>query len=154
MELKVEKSRVLSAANKCPQAKDVLKEMFPEAFKKINYTDIKTFEDACEITGESISEELQNMLTYDELCYKQLKIIVKAINMTDGKVWVPDWNNGNEQKWWAYFNFSGSGFSDSLSFTFYLYGVAGVGSRLCFLSKERCVYAATQFSELYKGLLK
>ena len=33
-ELKITSEKVLSAANKCPQAKEVLKEMFPEVFEE------------------------------------------------------------------------------------------------------------------------
>ena len=33
MELKIKKDRVLKAAEKCPEAKEVLKEMFPEVLE-------------------------------------------------------------------------------------------------------------------------
>jgi len=39
-ELKITPDKVLSAAKKCPQAKEVLKEMFPEVFEEDKYFDL------------------------------------------------------------------------------------------------------------------
>ncbi len=41
MELKITKEKVLSAAKKCSQAKEVLKEMFPEVFEDDKYLELK-----------------------------------------------------------------------------------------------------------------
>jgi hypothetical protein len=49
MELKITKEKVLAAAKKCSQAKDVLKEMFPEVFEEDKYLNL---------TDESISSLL------------------------------------------------------------------------------------------------
>jgi hypothetical protein len=86
--------------------------------------------------------------TPDEVAYKKLKIVIKAINQG----WVPDWTNSSQPKYWPWFNLSsGSGFSFSLSG--YRYVGTFVGSRLCFESEAKSNYAAKQFSDLYKQFL-
>lgn len=149
MELKIDKQRVLSAADKCSTVKEVLRELFPEAFKKTDFKSIKTFEDACEsldINPSDINFFAADSL--DETAYKKLKIIAKAINQG----WKPDWNNTNQQKWWPYFNLS-SGFGFSFSGFGYGRAFASVGSRLCFESEAKANYAGQQFLSIYKDFL-
>jgi len=122
-----------------------------DCFQKKDFRDIKTFEDACkelEITNESCRPIFDEEEDPDEIAYKKLKVIIKAINQG----WIPDWNNNDEKKWWPYFILSsGFGFSD----TYYDYDNPGtfVGSRLCFETKEKAVYTAEQFLDLYKEFL-
>lgn len=148
MELKIDKKRVLSAAEKYSSAKDVLKELFPDAFNKTDFRDIKTFEDACEVLELDPTELFSEIDTLDEIAYKKLKVIVKAINQG----WSPEWNNSNQRKWHPWFNLS-SGFG--FSFSGYHYGRTSTyfGSRLCFESEEKSNYAANQFIQLYEDLL-
>ena len=86
--------------------------------------------------------------TPDEIAYKKLKVVAKAINQG----WVPDWDNKNQSKWWPWFNlssgfgFSSSGYSCDLA-------DACVGSHLCFESEAKSNYAATQFIDIYKQFL-
>jgi hypothetical protein len=122
-----------------------------DCFRKKDFRDIKTFEDACteiELTQEDLLH-IKNDDSSDEVAYKKLKIVISAINQG----WIPDWNNGNEKKWWPYFNLS-SGFGFSSAF----YGCDGtdasVGSRLCFETQEKAAYAGTQFLDLYEQFLK
>lgn len=120
-----------------------------ECFKKRNFTDIKTFEDACDEVGispDSVFDSAKD--SPDEIAYKKLKVIVKAIN---GE-WVPDWANTNQRKWWPWFNLS-SGFGFSLSDFSYTDACTSVGSRLCFESEEKSDYSAKQFIQLYKEFL-
>jgi len=131
----------------------VLIETFGENyFKKRDYTDIKTFADACEECGtteEEFNERFASLgLDADTINYEKAKIVVKAINQG----WTPDWSNSNQYKYWPYFNLSsGFGFSDSV----YDFGNASttVGSRLCFETKEKCTYAAKQFIDIYEQFL-
>jgi hypothetical protein len=151
MELKIDKEK---AKKLYPKADDWFKadleEVFgTECFKKKEFTDIKTFEDACKELELDSSEVFSSSDTPDEIAYMKLKTVTRAINHG----WTPAWNNSNQRKWWPYFNLSsGFGFSD----TFYYYDNAGtsVGSRLCFESEEKARYAGTQFKELYKQFLK
>jgi hypothetical protein len=152
MELKINKEK---AKKLYPKADDwfkiELEEAFgPDSFRKKDFRDIKTFEDACtelELTQEDLLH-IRNDDEPDEVAYKKLKIIIAAINQG----WIPDWNNGDQKKWWPYFNLS-SGFGFSAAF----YDCDGtgttVGSRLCFESQEKAIYAGQQFLDLYKDFL-
>lgn len=125
---------------------EIMKETFGEKFfNKKHFTEIKSFSDAC-IDESQVFNDLDSK---DEIAYKKLKVIVKAINQG----WTPDWANTNQRKWWPWFKlfsgfvFSGSGYGyDGAS--------AGVGSRLCFESEEKSDYAAKQFIDLYEQLLQ
>ena len=121
-----------------------------ECFKKRNFSDIKTIEDACDEAGishDSIFDSAKD--SPDEIAYKKLKVVVKAINGD----WVPDWSNSNQYKYYPYFKVLPSGFGFSAS----TYGTTDsgtfVGSRLCFESREKSDYAAKQFNDLYKQFL-
>ena len=89
-------------------------------------------------------------LSEDEIAYKMLKVIAKALN----EGWTPDWSNGEWDKWHPWFNMDNS--SSAGRFSFYdadlQYSASGVGSRLCFKSEELADYAGTQFLELYREL--
>jgi len=86
--------------------------------------------------------------TTDEIAYKKLKIIAKAINQG----WTPDWNNTDQKKWYPWFRMS-SGFGFALTDYTYTHANTDVGSRLCFETKEKAEYAGKQFEEIYKQLL-
>ncbi len=149
MSLKIEKA---TAKRLYPDAPDwfkqeLTKEFGEKTFQKRKFSDIKTFEDACEELGIS-TEQFYGTETPDEQAYKKLKIIVKAINQG----WTPDWSNANQHKWWPWFNLS-SGFGFSDSFCSYGNTITYVGSRLCFESEEKSNYAAKQFIEIYKEFL-
>ena len=149
MELKIKKE---TAKRLYPDSQDWFKEVLEETFgkecfKKKSFDEIKTFEDACEELGISTAQFIGTE-TSDEVAYKKLKVIVKAINQG----WIPDWNNTNQRKWWPWFNLSsGFGFSDS---SYSCDGtITDVGSRLCFESEEKSDYTAKQFIDLYKEFL-
>lgn len=108
---------------------------------------IKTYQDAVKATG--IKVKFSPTDTKDEIAYKKLKVVAKALNQG----WVPSWDNGNEYKYYPYFDMrSGFGFSHSG------YGVwharTGVGSRLCYKTRELAEYAGKQFESIYKDFLK
>ena len=119
-----------------------------DAFRKIDYKDIKTFKDACNALDIDPDAVCNKGDTLDEAAYKKLKIIAKAINQG----WVPDWDNTNERKWFPWFSLaSGFGFDDSG----YSCGCSRtvVGSRLCFESEEKADYAGKQFTAIYEEFL-
>jgi hypothetical protein len=141
------------AKNLYPTASAEMKTKFEAAFGKdsfrtITYKDIKTFEDACEALDIDPDAVCCDVDTLDEIAYKRLKIIVKAINQG----WEPDWDNTNQRKWYPWFKLSsGFGFGDSdydCDFS-----DARVGSRLCFESEEKSSYAGKQFLSLYEEFL-
>jgi hypothetical protein len=150
--LKIEKSTAKKLyAESQDWFKTVLEETFgKDCFKKKDWRDIKTFEDACdelELTQEDLLH-IHNNDSTDEVAYKKLKIVIAAINQG----WIPNWDNDNERKWWPYFNLS-SGFSFSDTDYYYVYSHTDVGSRLCFESQEKAIYTAEQFLPLYKDFL-
>ena len=119
-----------------------------DAFRKIDYKDIKTFKDACNALDIDPDAVCNKGDTLDEAAYKKLKIIAKAINQG----WVPDWDNTNERKWFPWFSLS-SGFGFVGSY----YGCGGsaaaVGSRLCTDTNDKALYIAEQFKDLYQEYL-
>ena len=131
MSLKIEKKTAKKLYESVPDFfKEQLEAAFgKEAFQKKDFREIKTFDDACNELGLT-QEDLINIKpddTPDEVAYKKLKIVIAAINQG----WTPDWNNGDQRKWWPYFNLSsGLGFSDS-NYDFDYTG-SSVSSRLCF----------------------
>ena len=124
-------------------------EFSKQLLKEFNYKNIKSFEDACEVLEINPNDVFSKIDTKDEIAYKKLKIIIKAIN----NGWTPDWANSNQYKYytWFYVLSSGSGFSDThcnctLTITY-------VGSRLCVDSKDKALYIAEQFKDLYEDYL-
>jgi len=120
-----------------------------DAFRKIDYRDIKTFKDACkalDIDTDAISNDTD---TKDEAAYKKLKVIIQAINQG----WIPDWNDTNQKKWYPWFRLS-SGFGFDGSYCTCGISLADVGSRLCFESEAKANYAGKQFTTIYEGFLK
>src|SRR5688500_12280197 len=100
-------------------------------------TDLKTFEDACQVEGispESVTvpttiQENSNAL----LALAKLFIIVRAANRlsNNGEVWKADWNNTNEYKYFAWFYMGGSSGFRCVDCDVWL-STSVVGSRLCF----------------------
>ncbi len=115
---------------------------------------IKTFEDACKAVGISVEEfeaaATASGLELDELNYRKLKIITKALN----EGWEPDWSNFDECKYYPWFRMgvvSGSGSGFSAYVYDYAYSHSSVGSRLVFKSRDLAKYAGQQFEDIYKG---
>lgn len=133
------------------KGKALLSTLFGEdTFTKVVNGKIETFEEALEHQGidKTDFEESCKGLEKDEIAYKKVKIIAKALN----NGWIPDWDNSNEYKYYPYFDMrSGVGFSGSD----YGYWNARtcVGSRLCFKSSDLATYAGKQFESIYKDFL-
>ena len=124
-------------------------EFSKQLLKEFNYKNIKSFEDACEVLEINPNDVFSKIDTKDEIAYKKLKIIIKAIN----NGWTPDWANSNQYKYytWFYVLSSGSGFSDT--FCGCTNAATHVGSRLCVDSKDKALYIAEQFKDLYEDYL-
>jgi hypothetical protein len=131
-----------------------LEEEFGAEFFSPNYFEnIATFEDACAKLGIKPEDVTNSTDTTEEAAYKKLKVVVRAINTdANGKTWVPDWNNTDEQKWWPWFLLS-SGFGFDVSDYDFDNTITSVGSRLCFQTKEQSDYCATRFLGLYNDFL-
>jgi hypothetical protein len=131
------------------EIKTILEQSFGKDFFSQKITDrVKTFEDACEVVG--IIPDLIELDgdTLDEIAYKKLKVIVKALN----EGWIPDWKDTNQYKYYPWFYMDKTHSSSGFSFFFVGYYCTGsyVGSRLCFKSAALAEYAAKQFTGIYK----
>ncbi len=119
------------------------------------YTKIQTFEDAClvlELDAKNVIPDFSFFPKNDiqpMIAHAKLVIINQAIN---GKDYIPDWSNSNEIKYYPWFIM---GSSSGVGFAFVgcdrWYTRSGVGSRLCFQSREKALYAGEQFEDLYKS---
>ncbi|MFD2599878.1 hypothetical protein ACFSQ3_13050 [Sphingobacterium corticis] len=112
-----------------------------------NYTDMKTFEDACSAVGVD-HEEFHNQyksLPDDAYAYMQLRIISQALNGGSNM----DYTDTDIYKYYPWFNSVGS--SRGFSYRGYHYDAShsGVGSRLTYKSEEIAEYAGKQFIEIY-----
>lgn len=122
------------------------------------YTDVKTFEDACKVEQLDPKKVLPDFKLFPAkdrkamIAHAKLVIICCAINRlaNGGKQWKPDWDNGKWDKFypWFWMNGGSSGFRYH-DFDDWFSG-SGVGSRLCYISRETADYAGKQFIKLYK----
>lgn len=126
----------------------------------MNYQNIKTWEDACKVHNvdpkklpevSMLPVKFQNWLinTY------KMGIITEAINTKeDGKIWIPNWNDSNQWKYFPWFEIkatkskpSGVGFSDS-DYDFW-HSNSYVGSRLCFETREQVYHVQEHFKDIF-----
>jgi hypothetical protein len=116
---------------------------------------VKTYEDACVETGTNPvdeSEMIKAGFTPDEIAYRKLKTIAKALN----EGWAPNWDEP-EYKYWPLFCMVGGGAHDGAyagaspahSDDVPSFAYAYFGSRLCFKSRRLATYAGNQFIKLW-----
>ena|ERR1035437_531039 len=152
--VKMSKTTARKLYKDMPDFRPSLEETFGKAFFSGKITDrIKTYEDACaEISEQPINEaELKRLgFTSDELDYRKIKTITKALN----EGWQADWSDEDQYKWYPYFRFSSGSFRFDDTFYRYSYATAGISSRLCFSRDELATYAGKQFEELYISFIK
>ena len=153
--MKIEKETAKRLYESVPDwfKKDLEEAFDKESFRKIDFKDLKTFEDLCKAADTTESEFTAK---YKDLPISQtlktvakFEILSEAIN--DG--WKPDTLDTNARKWFPYFTVSSSGlaFSDSLSAC--VNARASVGFPLCFKSEEQSNHAGRQFIKLWEELI-
>jgi hypothetical protein len=115
-----------------------------------DYTDIKSFEDACRVlnvtphvpnTGD---EDSKSVAAYYKIC-----IIISAIN---GE-WKADFSDSNQIKFFNVYIYSGSGLRFSRTNTNCGYARTSIGGRLCFESREKAEYFSNNFIDLINAYL-
>jgi hypothetical protein len=135
------------------ELKQILVETFGKSFFDADiFERVKSYEDACAELGiEPINEaELKRQgLPDDEIAYRKLKTVTKALNGD----WEADWTDDDEKKWAPYFTVSPSGFVFYVSSCNYSYAGAGYAVRLCFKDEETASYAGRTFTDLYRRFI-
>jgi hypothetical protein len=151
--LEVNKENAVKAFNEADEkTKALLSNLFGEKTFVTDTTKlVKTFADACEYLDIDADEfELENGdLPADEYAYKQLKIIVQALNGGE----VLDYKNTSVTKYYPYFYAAGSG--SGFSFRDCACDRTGsfVGSRLVFSSRSLAEFAGQTFLAEYRGFM-
>lgn len=115
---------------------------------------VKEYKDACAETGETpinVEEMLRLGFTKDEIAYRMMKTVTKALN----EGWVGNVYNSKEYRYYPVFypNGSPSSFAFGYSACDDSGASAGSGSRLCFKTRELSDYAGKQFLNLYKEFI-
>ncbi len=128
----------------------LLQNLFGKAIFSKKITDwFESFEDGCALTGEDPNDQKFFTGTPDEIAYKKLKVIVRALN--EGTVL--SYADPNQRKWYPWFEYSGSGFRFYVASYGYSFAYSSGGSRLCFHNEELAVFAGKKFIALYNQLL-
>lgn len=109
---------------------------------------VTSYEAACELDGiKPLTIEDFAFLPAADRNYHfndhKAVIITRVLNQG----WVPNWNDSNEEKWYIWFKWVGSGFS-LLGVSFVL-SYTRVGSRHHFKTEALARYAAGQFPEIF-----
>lgn len=119
---------------------------------------IKTFEDVLNALPQ-VNENVKILLDYNGVdpdmlgAQAMLKLTLIARALNGG--WQPDWSNGDQKKYYPWFEISAGSSGLGFSSTHFVFVSAstGVGSRLCFKSSELAIYAAKQFEDVYNQFL-
>lgn len=115
-----------------------------------SYKDITSFEKACECQNINVSvfnSKLEG-LTKDEIAFRKLKIIVKAIRSFAN--WIPNWSDSSQRKWRIWFDLE-KGFS--VWYTNYNAASTTVPSALYVESDEQANFLGNTFLDLFKDYL-
>jgi hypothetical protein len=111
--------------------------------KKVN-----SYESACVALGKQPVTDWGDDTT-DEIAYKKLKTIIEALN----EGWKADYTNGNERKWFPWFNVSLSGFAFGDTLCECSAPLAGCAARLCLKSSDLAEYAGKTFLKLWEDFI-
>ena len=124
----------------------------------MKYTEIKTHEDACKALGiePSVIDVSNKPVKHQKalIAIDKLFTIVEAVN----EGWTPDWSNTNETKVELFPDIvedenKPSGFGLSYDDCDHWGTATGVGSRLCFQSRDKAKYTFETFKELFEDYL-
>ena len=154
VQIEESEARKMYLTTTSPEFKQMLETTFGKNFLLMKVTDrIKTYEDACLELGEQPMDEknLKELgLTNDEITYRKIKTITKALN----EGWEADWTDSSQYKYYPWFSISSRDFV-FFSMCYYCSNAfAGISSHFCFKSSELAKYAGEQFLSLYSDFIK
>jgi len=116
----------------------------------LTYTDIKSYNDACEYLEVSDEDKIYNTDSKYIKGLKKLVHVYKAINKLNN--WTPDFTDSNQKKWYPYFKVS-SGIACSHTRYDYDFTYSTVGVRLCTYSENVAIYIGKTFTTEYEDFL-
>lgn len=119
---------------------------------------ITSYEEACQKL--EIPDGIPDVSTFPTkhqaslIAFAKLVIIAEALN----DKWEPDWNNGDEYKYYPWFDMevdenNPSGFRFNDSYCEWTFTYSAGGSRLCFRTRALSDYAGKTFESLYRELM-
>jgi len=143
--------------------KKMLRNLYGEEMFLNDYEKIRTFEDACKVTGDDPSR-IEGITPKHLKAYAKLCIIAKALRGS----WKPNWADFGQYKYFPWFKIikkdaslcvgsanSGSDVGSSCLYSYYdvLSASAHNGGALASESDEIAIYFGQQFAEIWKDYL-
>lgn len=115
--------------------------------KKILSGNHVKLDDVANLVSEVNPKHIKALIAYNRLC-----TIAQAWNKADD--FTPDFSNRNQTKWFPWFVYSddAAGFVYANARNPAAYAKANVGSRLCFMTRERAEQFGKQFIELWNDV--
>ena len=117
------------------------------------YTEIKTFEDACnKLNIQPVVPDVSMLRVPNQkavISNYKLDIIQEAIN----EDWKADWSNYGQKKYYPWFELSSSGSGFSYYDSYCVSTASDVGSRRVFPSSDIAEYVGNQFLDLYNDAM-
>lgn len=115
--------------------------------KKILSGNHVKLDDVANLVSEVNPKHIKALIAYNRLC-----TIAQAWNKADD--FTPDFSNRNQTKWFPWFVYSddAAGFVSASTYSTATYALAYIGSRLCFMTRERAEQFGKQFIELWNDV--
>ena len=115
--------------------------------KKILSGNHVKLDDVANLVSEVNPKHIKALIAYNRLC-----TIAQAWNKADG--FEPDFSNTSQYKYFPWFEYSrdAAGFVFAFTFNAATYANAAVGSRLCFMTRERAEQFGKQFIDLWNDV--
>lgn len=150
--LQVTKDNALQAYKEADdKGKTLITTLFGKRHFLLNVIDrVKSFEDACQETGDDPMDPFFSSGRPHENALRQMEVIVKALN--EGTTL--SFKNADQRKWYAWLVYEGTGFRFYATYSANASTYPGLGSRLCLHSQELARYFGTQFIDLLNQYLK
>lgn len=150
----LESNAIEAYKNTDAAGKILLQHLFGKKTFKLDVKErIKTMDDV--YAEFSIDKEAfeKSFMFPEDLDAAKVRLIIKAFNTDEnGNVWVPDWTNSKQTKYFPWFDLSsGVGFSGSRYDHWYTF--SSVGSRLAFKSSDLALHAVKQFPTEFENYI-
>jgi hypothetical protein len=131
-----------------------LRKIIEQPEQKFTLDMLQSFEDACKLDGVKPSDILPYSNPNSDF-QENINAYTKLIQITKVACqgWNSDWNNSNEYKYYPYFTMGRSGFGFYGTYCGWADTFTGLGSRLCFPTREMAETIGRRFESIYKTFL-